>query len=136
MKLKLQPYLAFNGNCKNALQFYKSILGGSIENEQTYNDLEIEIPGNYRDKLQHAELKGNGFHIMAYDASPDTPLTNGTNINMSIDVDSKEKGEEIFNKLSKNGTVHTPFQEMSWNALYGRCSDQYNISWMVNYKKD
>ena len=125
--MKVQPYLAFKGECKSALQFYKSILGGSIENEQTYNDVEIDIPGNYRDKLQHAELKGNGFHIMAYFS----PLHN-----ICPDADSKEKAEEIFNQLSKNGTVHTPFQEMSWNALYGRCSDQYNISWMVNYKKN
>ncbi|GAA4243371.1 MULTISPECIES: VOC family protein [Winogradskyella] len=133
--MKVQPYLAFKGDCKNALEFYKSVLGGSIQNEQTYNDVKIDIPANYRDKLQHAELKGKGFHIMAYDASPDTPLTNGTNINMSIDLDSKEDAVSIFNQLSAQGTVHTPFQEMSWDAFYGRCSDQYNVSWMVNYKK-
>ena len=133
--MKVQPYLAFRGDCKNALQFYKSVLGGTIVNEQTYDNVDIDLPNNYRDKLQHAELKGSGFHIMAYDAAPDTPLTNGTNINMSIDLDSKEEAEEVFNQLSNSGKVHTPFQEMSWDACYGRCSDQYNISWMVNYKK-
>ncbi|MBO6881373.1 MULTISPECIES: VOC family protein [Winogradskyella] len=133
--MKVQPYLAFKGDCKNALEHYQSILGGNIVNEQTYNDVEADIPGSYRNKLQHAELKGDGFHIMAYDASPDTPLTNGTNINMSIDAESKDKAKDIFNKLSQGGTIHTPFQEMSWDACYGRCSDKYNVSWMVNYKK-
>lgn len=134
--MKVQPYLAFKGDCKNALEFYQSVLGGKIVNEQTYEDVETDIPEHYRTKLQHAELKGNGFHIMAYDASPDTPLTNGTNINMSIDLDSKEEAETVFKRLSDNGTIHTPFQDMPWNACYGRCSDQFNISWMVNYKKD
>ncbi|MBV7268122.1 VOC family protein [Winogradskyella luteola] len=134
--MKVQPYLAFKGECKNALQFYKSILGGSIINEQTYENANVDIPEHYRNKLQHAELKGNGMHLLAYDASPDTPLTNGTNINISVDLESKEKAQEVFSKLSEGGTVHTPFQDMPWNACYGRCSDQYNVSWMVNYKKD
>lgn len=134
--MKVQPYLAFNGNCKDALQFYKSILGGSIENEQKYSDVDIDIPDGFQHKLQHAELKNKDFCIMAYDATPDTPLTNGTNINMSLDIDSKEQAKAVFEKLSSSGKVHTPFQEMSWDAFYGRCSDKYNISWMVNYKKN
>lgn len=133
--MRVQPYLTFKGNCKNALEYYQSILGGKIVNEQTYEDANMDIPEDYREKLQHAELKGKGFHIMAYDASPDTPLTNGTNINMSIDAASKQEAKELFSKLSKNGIVHTPFQEMPWDACYGRCSDQFKISWMVNYKK-
>lgn len=134
--MKVQPYLAFKGECNNALEFYQSVLGGNIVNKQTYNDVEADIPESYRNKLQHAELKGDGFHLMAYDASPDTPLTNGTNVNISIDVDDKQKASDLFDKLSKNGSVHTPFQKMSWDGHYGRCSDQYNISWMVNYKKN
>ena len=132
--MNVQPYLAFKGDCKQALEFYKSVLGGKIVNEQTYNNVESDIPEHYRNKLQHAELKGSGVHIMAYDAAPDTPLSNGTNLNLSIDADSKEDAKAIFDKLSAQGTVHTPFQEMSWDAHYGPCSDQFNVSWMVNYK--
>ena len=133
--MKIQAYLGFKGECNNALNYYKSIFGGDIINEQSYNDVDIDLPENYRDKLQHAELKGKGFHFMAYDVAPDTPLTSGTNINMSIDLESKEKAKTIFEALSANGTVHTNFQEMPWNAFYGRCSDKYNITWMINYKK-
>ncbi len=98
--MKVQPYLAFKGECNNALEFYQSVLGGNIVNKQTYNDVEADIPESYRNKLQHAELKGDGFHLMAYDASPDTPLTNGTNVNISIDVDDKQKASDLFDKLS------------------------------------
>ena len=133
--MKVQPYLAFKGNCKNALEHYQSIIGGAITNEQTYEDAKMDIPNDYRHKLQHAELKGDGFHIMAYDASPDTPLTSGSNINMSVDLETREEAEQIFNQLSQGGKVHTPFQDVPWDASYGRCSDKYNVSWMVNYKK-
>jgi len=133
--MNIQAYLSFKGECQQALNFYKGILGGDVINTETYEDKKIDIPENYRSKLQHAELKGRGFHFMAYDAAPDTPVTSGSAISMSVDVESHEKAKEIFNALSKGGKVNTPLQETSWNAIYGRCTDQYGIQWMVNYKK-
>ncbi len=132
--MKIQSYLSFNGNCQEAFNFYQKIFGGEIINKETYENKEVDIPDHYRNKLQHAELKGKGFHFMGYDASPDTPLTSGTNIQMSVDVETKSEVDEIFDALSKSGRVHTPLQETSWNAYYGRCSDQYNIDWMINCK--
>lgn len=82
--MKIQAYLSFNGQCQQAFDFYQSLFGGEIINRQTYEDQKIDIPEQYRNKMQHAELKGKGFHIMGYDASPDTPITNGTNVQMSI----------------------------------------------------
>lgn len=133
--MKIQSYLSFKGNCQEAFNFYQKIFGGEIINKETYDNKEIDIPEHYRQKLQHVELKGKGFHFMGYDAAPDTPLTTGTNIQMSIDVISKSEADEIFNALSKLGKVHTPLQDTSWDAYYGRCSDQYNIDWMINCKQ-
>ncbi|MGB5943352.1 MAG: VOC family protein [Leeuwenhoekiella sp.] len=133
--MKIQAYLAFKGNCQQALNFYKNLFGGDVVNTETYEDKKIDIPESYRHNLQHAELKGKGFHFMAYDASPDTPLNEGNQQHMSIDLDSKEEAKELFDSLSKGGRTHTPMQETSWGAYYGRCSDQFGINWMVNCKK-
>ena len=73
----VQPYLTFRGNCQEALNFYQNCFGGQIKNKVTYEGKEIDIPEDYRNKLQHAELEGKGIHIMAYDAAPDKPLTEG-----------------------------------------------------------
>lgn len=132
--MKIQSYLSFRGQCQEALNFYKSLFGGEIINTQTYEGQEIDIPEDYRQKLQHAELKGSGFHIMAYDASPDTPITDGTNIQMSIDMENDQKAKKMFDELSKNGKVHANFQKTNWGAYYGRLSDQFGIEWMVNSK--
>lgn len=132
--MKIQAYLSFSGQCQEAFNFYKSIFGGEIINRQTYEDQKMDIPEQYRNKLQHAELKGKGFHIMGYDASPDTPITHGTNIQMSVDLDDKEKGEDFFRKISSQGKIQTEYQKTSWGAHYGRATDQFGINWMVNAK--
>ena len=133
--MKVQPYLVFNGNCEEALSFYSSLFDASLQNKQTYQDANYDIPESYRNNLQHAELKGNGVHIMAYDASPDTPLNSGNNVQMSIDLDDKDKAEKLFNQLYDGGTVHHKFREREWGAYFGRCTDKYDIQWMINCSK-
>ncbi len=133
--MRIRPYLSFNGNCQQAANFYNSIFGGEIIQKTTYEDAKIDIPDHYLEKIQHLEIKSKKFHVMMFDATPDTPLTNGNNIHLAVDVDSKSELNDIFNKLSDFGKIHTPLQETSWNAIYGRCTDKYNIHWMVNFKK-
>lgn len=130
--MKIQAYLTFNGNCQEALNFYGDLFDAKIQNRQTYEDQKIDIPSSYREKLQHAELKGNGVHFMAYDAAPDTPINHGNQIHMSIDSDSKNDGEQLFDKLSKGGQVHHNYREREW-GYFGRCTDKFGINWMVNF---
>jgi len=130
--MKVQAYLSFKGNCQEALNFYADLFDGKVINRQTYEDKEIDIPSNYRDKLQHAELKGNNVHFMAYDASPDTPLNNGNQMYMSIDASNKNEGQDLFDKLSSQGKIHHNYREREW-GYFGRCTDKYGINWMVNF---
>tara|TARA_R110002020_G_scaffold21009_1_gene71083 strand:- start:49795 stop:50196 length:402 start_codon:yes stop_codon:yes gene_type:complete len=132
--MNVQAYLAFNGDCQEALNFYANCLGGDIVNKQTYQDSKKDIPDSYRDKLQHAELKGSGIHIMAYDAAPDTPLNNGNQIHMSVDLRDPDETKVVFDTLSEGGQVNNPLKKQEWGALYGRCTDKYGIHWMVNCK--
>lgn len=133
--MRIEAYLAFKGQCQEAFNFYKDIFGGEIKNTETYEDKKMDIPGDYRNKWQHAELKGKNFTILGYDASPDTPLTDGTNMHLGVDMDSEEEARSAFDRLSKEGQVNTSFQKTSWGAHYGRCTDKYGIGWMINYKE-
>lgn len=133
---RVQPYLTFRGECQEALNFYKDCFDAEIQNRETYEGKDIDIPGNYRNKLQHAELKGKGIHIMAYDASPDTPLNEGNQVQLSVDLDSKEETDALFKKLSEGGQVVTQLQETSWDAYYGRLRDKYGVYWMLNHQKN
>jgi len=131
--MKIQAYLAFNGNCQEALTFYGALFNAKIQNRETYEDKKIDIPSSYRQKLQHAELKGKGVDFMAYDASPDTPINHGNQIHMSVDEDTKDDAQQIFEKLSQGGQVHHNFREREW-GYFGRCTDKFGINWMVNCK--
>jgi PhnB protein len=129
--MNVQAYLAFGGNCQEALNFYSKLFNAKIINRQTYQDKKIDVPSSFRQKLQHAELKGKGLHFMAYDASPDTPINHGNQINMSVDLKDKNHAEEIFNELSDGGQIHHNFMKREW-GYFGRCTDRYGINWMVN----
>lgn len=129
--MNVQAYLAFNGNCQEALNYYAELFDAQIQNRQTYEEKKIDVPSSYRNKLQHAELKGKGVHFMAYDASPDTPINHGNQIHMSVDLDKVSDAQELFEQLSQGGQVHHNFREREWGH-FGRCTDKYGINWMVN----
>lgn len=131
--MKVQAYLTFKGNCQEALNFYRDIFNGEIENRQTYEDKKIDVPESYRQKLQHAELRGKGIHLMAYDATPDTPINSGNQIHMSVDLENLDEAGDLFDKLAAKGQIHHSFRERDWGH-FGRCTDQYGINWMVNCK--
>lgn len=132
--MKVQSYLAFDGNCQEALKFYSKLFNADIKNRQTYEDAKIDVPDAFRNKLQHAELSGKGVNFMAYDASPDTPINHGNQIHMSVEADSKSDAENIFDTLSNEGQIHHNFREREW-GYFGRCTDKYGINWMVNSAK-
>ena len=131
--MKVQSYLAFDGNCQEALSFYGELFDAKVENRITYEDKKIDVPSSYRKKLQHAELKGKGVNFMAYDAAPDTPINSGNQVHMSVDFNQKEEAKSVFENLSKNGVVHHEFREREW-GFFGRCTDEFGVNWMVNAK--
>lgn len=132
--MKLQPYLSFPGNCQEAFNFYKNLFSGDLKNKETWENKSVDIPESYRGKIQHIELKAPGVHLMGYDVSPDTPLNNGNNICLSIEMTDKNKAIDLYNQLSAGGRKHTNMHESSWGDYYGRCSDQFDIMWMINVK--
>jgi len=133
--MKVQAYLAFGGNCQEALNFYADCFDAEVKNRQTYADKNIDVPSSFRDRLQHAELEGKGVHFMAYDAAPDTPLTDGTKIHLSIDMNDKEEAKELYAKLSSGGRIHHELRNREWDALFARFTDRYGINWMINCDK-
>lgn len=129
--MDIQAYLAFNGNCQEALNFYSELFNADVKNKITYEDKKIDVPLSYRKKLQHAELVGKGVHIMAYDATPDTPLTSGTKIHLSVDLTDVDEARDVYENLCNKGIKHEDFSEREW-GYFGRCTDQFGINWMVN----
>ena len=129
------PYLTFEGNCREAMEFYKNILGGEIVTMQSFEEAKQNIAPEYKNKIVHAELKAEGVHFMASDGMPGWKARPGNNITLSIDLTDGMEQEKIFKALSEGGMVTMPMNETFWGARFGMLTDRYGIQWMLNYQK-
>lgn len=135
----LFPYLSFNGNTEEAINFYKSILGGEIVEISRFKDAP-PIDDKALTKAQE-NLIMNAVYvineettIMASDGHPaygEVPF--GKNISLAINAESKEDADKIFNGLSEGGKITMPLEETFWGAYFGMCDDKFGINWMINY---
>lgn len=131
MTTKLNPYLNFNGNAKEAMEFYKSVLGGELI-MQTMRESGMPVADEYKDQIIHAQLTSGDIILMASDTADHGKAEFGTSVHLSL-VGSDEAGlTEIFNKLAEGGKVDMPLQKQFWGDTFGMLTDKFDIHWMVN----
>ena len=129
------PYLTFEGNCREAMEFYKKVLGGEIVSMQTFEEANQSVSAEYKNKIVHSELKAEGVHLMASDGMPGWKAKPGNNVTLSIDLTDGMEQEKIFKALSEGGMVSMPLGETFWGGRFGMLTDRYGIQWMLNYQK-
>ena len=131
-------YLSFDGNCREVLDFYKSVFGGEYMIMQTFGDGpdDMGIADADKDKIMHATLMIGDGVIMGSDMPSGfgPPPVVGTNFSLTYPTQSKEETDELFAKISEDGTVTMPVQEMFWGAYFGSCTDKFGINWQLNYE--
>jgi PhnB protein len=125
------PYLNFNGNCREAVEYYKTCFNGEIVNMQTFGESTGGDPAN-ANKIMHAVLKAGSIYLMASDCPPGVSVHFGNNITLNIDFDDTSVQENIFNKLAEDGKVTMPLQDTFWGARFGMLTDKFGINWMTN----
>lgn len=130
--MKLIPYVNFAGNCEEALNTYKKILGGKIEIVSRYDNPAMKTPEEYKNKVLHAWFEFDGIYIYASDVFPGRPMPVTGNVALSLEADSVEKGKEIFNALAEGGRVNHPFEKQFWGGWHGNLIDRFGVFWMIN----
>ena len=130
MTSRLNPYLNFDGNARQAMEFYHSVLGGNL----TFSTFgEFGMQGPDADKIMHGMLEtSSGFTIMASDLPPGMELQPGNNFSVSLSGDDGDELRGYWDKLSSSGTVSMPLEKQVWGDEFGQCQDQFGISWLVN----
>ncbi len=134
----VNPYLHFNGNAEQAFNFYKSVFGGEFLSVVRYKDApgEHNISESEGEKIMHVALPlGQGTMIMASDV-PEAygKATIGTNFYISINAQSEEEADKLFNGLSVGGRVLMSLEKSFWGAYFGMFVDQFGVQWMVSYE--
>lgn len=133
MSSRLNPYISFDGNAREAMEFYKDVFGGNLT-MSTFGEFGASDPGT-TNKIMHSMLEsGSGFMLMASDTPPEMEHKPGNNITVSLSGDAAS-GDELrgyWAKLSESGTVSVPLEKQMWGDVFGMCVDRFGIGWMVN----
>lgn len=129
----LNPYLAFNGNTREAMEFYANALGGVLE-VQTFGDAGQAAPED-KDRVMHARLEADAITLMASDGMPGQEVKFGDNVSLSLNGSDAEALRKTFDSLAEGGTVMMPLKEQFWGDTFGMLADRFGVQWMVNISK-
>ncbi len=128
MQSKLNPYISFENNTRQAMEFYKHVFGGNLT-MTTYREFQT----GDSDLIMHAMLEAdNGITLMASDPPPGMTPDRGASIRMSLSGDNDEELRGYWQKLAEGATIEEPLETAPWGDAFGMLTDKFGINWMVN----
>ncbi len=132
MNSKLNPYLNFDGNAREAMEFYKKAFGGALTVSTFKEGGATEDPDD-GDKIMHALLVAdNGITLMASDTPKGWSYNAGNNISISLSGGNEIELNSYWDKLSQGATIDQPLTKAPWGDMFGMLTDTFGIRWMVN----
>ncbi|KHE72867.1 VOC family protein [Halobacillus sp. BBL2006] len=136
MKHQATPYLTFNGNAREALDYYKTVFNGEITGLQTFVQAEFETPAGMDEKVMHAIFKKDELVFMVSDAFSSHSVQVGNNVSLVLELEDAEEIQSYYDRLKEKGTVLMELQDTFWGARYAKVKDDYGIIWDLNYSKE
>ena len=133
----LSIYLNFNGNCREAFDFYRTVFGGEFAVLETFRNMppgEISMQEEELDKVMHVSYPIGSSVLMGSDVPSGfgPPHVSGNNFSVSVSPESREEANRIFGALSEGGNVTMELQDMFWGSYFGSCTDRFGVNWQVN----
>lgn len=138
---KVSTYLNFQRSTEEAFNFYKIVFGTNFLNEiQRFSSIPPqegvpEMPEADKNLVMHVELPILGGHVLMGTDAPESmgfKLSNGNNVYINLEPDTRAETKRLFDALSAGGKVEMQLQEMFWGGYYGSCKDKYGVQWMFN----
>jgi PhnB protein len=133
----IHSYLTFNGNCREAMMFYKKCLGGKLSMQSIgESPLSEKMPEKMKRNILHATLQKNGFILMASDMVSEKGLRRGNSVSMVLNCSSRKEASETYKKLSEDGVQSHPLEKTFWGAVFGDLTDKYGNHWLIHYQNN
>ena len=134
---QLNAYLTFNGNCREAMTFYKECLGGELS-LQTIGEspLAEKMPAQMKDSILHSSLSSDSILMMATDCVPEPGLIKGNAVSLCLNCNSEDEIRTCFEKLSSGAKINFPIEDTFWGALFGGLTDKFGNHWLLNYTRN
>lgn len=132
----INPYLNFNGKCREAMTFYHQCLGGELVMQKiSESPMAARMPSEMGAKILHSSLTKDSIILMASDMMGNN-VVNGNSISLCMNCSSDEEVNAFFDNLSKDGKVVEPLHQSFWGATFGSLTDKFGITWIFNYSKN
>ena len=129
MASRLNPYISYDGDARQAMEFYKDVFGGTLVLNSYGEFGQQDTP--MADKIMHGMLEApNGFTLMCADTPTDDHKP-GNNISVSLSGDDQDL-RRYWEQLADGGTVTMPLEKQMWGDEFGQCVDRFGTPWMVN----
>jgi len=134
---QINSYLTFAGNCREAMNFYQSCLGGDLT-FQTIGETPLgkDLPLEIKNRILHATLIRDNVVLMASDMVPDEGLVRGNAVSMSLECNSEEEIKTIYERLSADGKKNHPLENTFWGALFGDLTDKFGNHWLLHFNAE
>jgi PhnB protein len=134
---QINAYLHFNGNCREAMTFYKDCLNAELSLQKIEGSpLEAQCPASMKNSIMHASLTKGSLLLMGSDMIGPDGFIKGNNIALSLNCSSEDEINTFFSRLSEGGKIIDPLKVQFWGAMFGVFDDKFGIRWMLNYDKN
>jgi PhnB protein len=132
MPSRLNPYIGFRDNAKEAMEFYQSVFGGELT-RSTFAEYQVSDDPAEQDKTMHAQLDTpGGMVLMAADTPNSIDYQAGGNVSVSLSGDDEDELRGYWNRLVDGGIAAMPLEKAPWGDSFGMCVDKFGVTWMVN----
>lgn len=142
--MTLSAMISFNGNCREAIAFYKKVFGVEPKHVMTYGEMPKgpegpacpggPLPKELLDRIAYADFPVGGSSIMVSDAMPGMPFVAGNNITLTFGSKDKDEIRRLFGALKEGGTVFMDLQQTFWSELYGMLTDKFGVNWQFSHE--
>jgi PhnB protein len=130
MASRLNPYLSFAGDAREAMEFYKTVFGGELA-LSTFGEFGAE--GDQANQIMHGMLETpSGLALMGADTPPGMERQHGNDVTVSLSGDDEAELRGYWDGLAEGGTVTMPLEKQMWGDVFGMCTDRFGVDWMVN----
>ncbi|HEV7849150.1 MAG TPA: VOC family protein [Mycetocola sp.] len=132
MPTRLNPYLNFQGNAREAMTFYRDVFGGELT-LSTFGEFQMNEDPAQADNIMHGELvTTDGLSIMGADVMEGMEYTRGTDFSVSLSGDDDSELRGYWDGLAEGATIVEPLVAAPWGDTFGMLVDRYGVSWLVN----
>ena len=135
--MKLEMFINFNGNCREAVEFYAKVFKSTVENLMTYGeappDPDDPVAEADKDRIMYAGIPFGGMTVMFMDYPSGSEMAIGDNIHPTISADDKNEVTRLFNELKEGGEAYIELQKTFFSDWYGMVCDKFGVTWQILY---